>query len=148
MRTATHAVLRDAKRDLVLTVTEQDIKSSKPNDKGACAAAHALCRQEKFKKAWVHKTKTYVQLKDGTWERYVTPDNLYFEIMVFDRGGRMEAGDFKLEAPKGVQRLGAHQKPKGKAKKTGRLPNPIHVIMNVRENAPKGPNMFKHFDEA
>lgn len=146
MRTASHAVLVDAKRDLILTVTDSDIKSAKPMNKAACAAANALCRQEKFKQAWVHKTKTYVQLKDGTWERYVTPDDLYFEIMVFDRHGQMAAGEYKLTAPKGTQKLGAHQKPKGKAKKTARLPNPIHVITNVRENAPKGPNMFKHFE--
>lgn len=146
MRTASHAVLRDAKRDLVLTVTAADIKSSKPMDKGACAAANALCRQEKFKQAWVHKTKTYVQHRDGTWERYVTPKDLYFEIMVFDRGGQMNAGEFKLAAPKGIHRLGAHQKPKGKANKTAKLPGLIHVITNVRENAPKGAALFRQFE--
>lgn len=146
MRTASHAILKDAKRDLILTVTEEDIKSSKPSDKSACAAAHALCRQEKFKQAWVHKTKTYVQQKDGTWDRYITPKDLYFEIMVFDRGGQMQAGDYRLAAPKGIHKLGAHQKPKGKAKRTAKLPNPIHVIMNVRENAPKGNGVFRQFE--
>jgi hypothetical protein len=130
--------LKDARRDLVLHITEGDIKGSKRKDNDACAAATALCRQEHFKEAKVYKTKTYVKLKDGSWERYVTPKALYTEIMVFDRGGRFEAGEFILKAPKGIQKLGAHRKPTGSRLLTGKPSRAIHIVANVRDNAPKG----------
>jgi len=130
--------LMDAKRDLVLRITERDISGSKRKDNDACAAATALCRQEHFKEAKVFKTKTYVHLKDGTWLRYITPHSLYTEIMIFDRGGRFEAGEFILRAPKGVERLGHHMKPMGPKSTTGKPSRSIHIVGNVRDNAPKG----------
>jgi hypothetical protein len=136
-------ILRDAKRDLVLTIKETDIAGAKRKDNNACAAANALCRQEHFKKAKVFKTKTYVLLKDGTWQRYITPKSLYMEIMIYDRGGRFEAGDFLLRAAKGTERLGEHLKPTGKKLKTGKPSKPIHTIDNVRENAPKGRGAYE-----
>src|SRR5215204_5353922 len=101
-------LVSDAKNNLTLHITANDIKGAVRADNDACAAAHALCGQEHFKRAIVHKTKTYVQLKDGTWLRYVTPKSLYTEIMIFDRGGRMQADDHILQAPKGTQRLGRY----------------------------------------
>jgi len=130
--------VRDATRDLILHITEADIKGSKRADNDHCAAANALCRQEHFKSARVHKNVTYVMNKDGTVTRYRTPKSLYMEIMIFDRGGRMEPGEFKLQAPKGTLRLGHHEKPKGKGNKTGRPVKAVHIVAKVRDNAPKG----------
>jgi hypothetical protein len=135
--------LRDAVRDLVLHITPADIKGATRGDNGDCAAAHALCRQEHVKRAKVHKTKTYVFQRDGSIVRYVTPDALYSELLIFDRGGRMEGGDFILQAPKGSQKLGAHLKPKG-PHKTAKPPRKQHVIEKVRDAAPKGPALFRN----
>jgi len=132
--------VKDATRDLILTIKERDVEGSKRKKNDACAAAHALCRQEKFKEARVYKTTTYVKKADGTWVRYITPKDLYMEIMIFDRGGKMDVGDFRLHAPKGSMRMGHHVKPTGKARKTARLPNSPHIVANVRDNAPKGRN--------
>jgi hypothetical protein len=140
--------LKDATRDLIVTVTESDIKSAKRRDNAACAAANALCRQEHFRQAMVYKTKTYVERRDGYWLRFITPGNLYTELMIFDRGGRMEAGDFILRAPKGIEKLGAHVKPRGKLGQTGRQPKVMHFIDNVRANAPKGPGLFRALADA
>lgn len=137
-RSNSESFLRDAKQPLILSVTPADIKSAKREDESACAAANALCRQERYRKARVHKTKTYVQHRDGTWERYCTPDGLYTEIVVFDRGGRMEPGEYKLMPPRGSQRLGYHAKPTGKLRRTAKLPSPHHTIDNVRADAPRG----------
>ena len=141
------APLRDATRDLVLHVTSADIKGATRGDNGDCAAAHALCRQEHFVAARVHKTKTYVRHKDGSMSRYITPAGLYTELCIFDRGGRMEAGDFILAAPKGSQKLGAHPKPKGKGGQTGKPPRKQHDIERVRDDAPKGGHLFRALAE-
>jgi hypothetical protein len=130
--------VQDAKRDLVLHITEADIKGSKKKDSDYCAVANALCRQEHFKTARVHKGVTYVMHTDGTVTRYCTPKSLYIELLIFDRGGRMEPGEHKLQAPRGVKRLGMHEKPKGKKGKTGRPVKPVHLVKSVREDAPKG----------
>jgi hypothetical protein len=136
-------MVKDATSDLVVNITQNDIKGAKRADNDGCAAANALCRQEHFKRAKVFKTKTYVLLKDGTWRRYLTPKSLYTEIMIYDRGGRFEAGDFILKAPRGAQRLGRY-KPKGPKAATGRPVKPIHIVEKVRLNAPKGRGMFEH----
>jgi hypothetical protein len=134
----------DAKRDLVLHITQNDIAGGKKADSDYCVAANALCRQEGFKTARVHKTMTYVYHKDGTVSRYVTPQSLYMEIMIYDRGGKMEAGDHILKAPKGSSRLGHHEKPRGPHKdKTGKLKRPAHLVPSVREDAPKGLKALK-----
>ena len=131
---------RDATRDLILKIKQTDITGAKKKKNNACAAANALCRQEHFKEARVYKGVTYVKKLDGSWLRYITPKDLYMEIMIFDRGGAMELGEFKLLAPTGVKKLGAHRKPTGKAGKTGRLPHTPHILGNVRDHAPKGRN--------
>jgi hypothetical protein len=132
--------VKDASRDLILTITYDDIKGAKRKDNDACAAAHALCRQQGFKEARVYKTTTYVKLRNGSWERYSTPKDLYMEILIFDRGGKMEGGQFKLAAPKGAKRLGYHAKPTGKKLRTGKPATSPHIVANVRESAPKGHN--------
>lgn len=138
MRTNPKAFLRDATEPLILIVTPSDIKSATRKNETTCAAANALCRQERFRQARVNKTKTYVQHRDGTWERYITPGALHTEILIYDRGGRMEPGEFKLMPPKGCQRLGFHPKPRGKLGKTGKLPATMHTIEHVRADAPRG----------
>jgi hypothetical protein len=128
----------DAKRDLVVHLTDADVKGSKRADQDYCAVANALCRQEHFKTARVHKGVTYVMKTDGTVDRYITPRDLYIELMIFDRGGKMEARDYKLQAPRGSKRLGHHEKPKGKKGKTGKPSKIVHLVKSVREDAPKG----------
>ena len=132
--------VKDAPKDLILKITARDIDTSKRKKNDACAAAHALCRQEGFKEARVYKKVTYVRKSDGSWLRFITPLDLYMEIMIFDRNGDMEKGEFRLQAPKGVMKLGQHAKPKGKRGTTGKLPTSPHIIKNVREHAPKGRN--------
>ena len=132
--------VKDATKDLVLKITARDIETSKRKKNDACAAAHALCRQEHFKEARVYKTTTYVKKADGSWIRFLTPKDLYMEIMIFDRGGQMEKGDYRLTAPKGTMRMGHHEKPRGKRGTTGRLPTTPHIVGNVRDHAPKGKN--------
>jgi hypothetical protein len=136
--------VKDATRDLVLHITEADIKGAKRRDNNDCAAAHALCRQEGFKAARIYKTMTYVFNRDGSATRYCTPKSLYIEMLIYDRGGRFAPGEHKLIAPRGVKRLGMHEKPKGLARNaTGRPVKSIHIVGGVRDNAPKGIGSLK-----
>lgn len=138
--------ITDAKRDLVIHVTKADIRNATRSENKSCAVARALCRQENYKQAIVNKSRTVVQLKDGSWQRYITPENLYVELMVFDRGGEMQPDDYVLKAPKGSLRLGHHAKPKGPHLKTNGA-RKRHVIENVREDAKRGIAMYKSLEE-
>src|SRR5262245_21246321 len=129
--------VKDATRDLVVKITPKDIEGAHRAENDACAAANALCRQEHFKEARVYRGVTYVRLGDGSWLRYITPKDLYIEIMIFDRGGRMQAGAYKLGTPKGSKRMGHHAKPTGRKTRTGKRVSP-HIVENVRAVAPKG----------
>ena len=135
--------VKDAPKDLILTIEPEDIKTAKRRESGTCAAAYALCRMGTFNEARVYRNVTYARKLDGTWLRFITPKDLYVELMVFDRGGRMETGEYRLKAPTGTKRLGHHPKPKGNAGKTGRLPTTPHIIESVRDLAPKGRSTIK-----
>ena len=135
--------VKDASKDLILTVDADDIKVARRRESGTCAAAYALCRMGTFNEARVYRKVTYARKLDGTWLRFITPDDLYVELMVFDRGGRMQAGEFRLKAPTGTKKLGAHYKPKGTRGTTGKLPTTPHIIEAVRGVAPKGKNTLK-----
>jgi len=133
-------VLSDAKMNIILTITESDIKGGKRKDNASCAAATALCRQENFKEALVFKTKTFVKTKDGKWLRYITPRSLYTELAIYDRGGRFEEGEHILKAPTGSQRLGYGPKPKGPKTLTGKPSRSFHITGGLRDEAPRGHN--------
>lgn len=136
----TNYACSDATRDLVLSINARDIAGAVRKENDACAAANAICRQAGYKEARVYKTTTYVKKPDGSWLRFITPRDLYMEIMVFDRGGKMLAGDYKLLAPKGHKKLGQHLKPTGRKLKTGKPSTSPHIVKNVRDTAPKGRN--------
>jgi hypothetical protein len=140
-----NVTLFDAVAPLILSIEPRDIANAKRGDGEACAAAHAICRQEHVKRALVCKTKTYVWHKDGTVERFITPRALRTEILIFDRHGQMEGGDYRLMPPTGVQRLGHHVKPTGPKLTTGKVRSVQHVVGKVRPNAPKGPQQGQAF---
>jgi len=135
--------VKDATKDLTITIDADDIKGAKRRKENSCAVAYALCRLAVFNEARVYRNITYARKLDGTWVRFRTPDDLYIELMVFDRGGRMQTGEYILKAPKGSQRLGQHPKPTGKRLTTGKVPRTPHIIENARAVAPKGHGALK-----
>jgi len=97
----------DAKRKLVIKISENDVKKGGLRNAKACAAARAIRRIGHFKNARVHLTRTYVQNKHGDWIRYTTPMALRREIIAFDRGGTFEPGIYELQVPSPTQKTGA-----------------------------------------
>ncbi len=87
----------NGKRRIMLHISPADIKGSRKQVPGACAAAKALLRTiPNCIKARVHLGRTYIMKDDEQWYRYVTPEPLRQEIVAFDRGGRFEPGDYEL----------------------------------------------------
>jgi hypothetical protein len=105
-----HKKIRDARRDLVITVTVNDINSANTKDPSNCAIAKACERQEDVESR-IHISRVYLKKGNKPWVRYMTPKSLRTEIIAFDRGGTFQAGNYILLAPKGRQKLGARNHP-------------------------------------
>lgn len=133
--------VKDANKELLVTITPQDVKAGAAKNATSCAAAQALVRQGICDEAKVHVNRTYIK-KAGKWLRFKTPPALRSEIVAFDRGGSFEPGDYKLMPMSPSQRRGARE-----ARETNRPPearNPPktgrsikkrlrHVTTGVRE---------------
>jgi len=130
--------LRDATIDLVINVTPKDVRAQGKKSNTECAAAVAICRQQKVAEARVYLSRTYVK-KERWWDRYVTPAALRTELVVFDRTGQFDVGEYRLMAPSEAQQLGyrpSRTNPNKKGKIKARAPQ--HVVAGVRDPATKG----------
>lgn len=88
-------IIKDANKELYLTITKADVKAGATKNSSSCAAARALMRQEGCTEAKVHLNRTYIK-KGNEWLRFKTPPALRSEVVAFDRGGTFEPGDYKL----------------------------------------------------
>ena len=99
--------VRDATKAVKLVITEEDLRYAQRKNARTCAAAHAFSRDNEIQEAIVQRGRTYLLRKDAeAWERYETPYDLKRETIAFDRGGRMETGEFYLKPTKPSDRLG------------------------------------------
>ncbi len=128
MRINGYAV-QDAKRKMVIHVTDYDVREGAKKNSNACAAARAIMRESGCDLAKVHANRTYI--KRGTkWYRYQTPNSLTKEIVAFDRGGTFEPGEYTLIPLKASQRQGARLLRASTTKKYPKRKN--HVTTGVR----------------
>lgn len=127
--------LRDATNDMIIHVTPKDVKTSEKKSNVGCAAAVAICREQKVTEARVYLSRTYIR-RPGYWDRYVTPAALRTELVVFDRTGNFDPGEYRLTAPRDTQKLGyrpSRTNPVKKGKQRARAPQ--HVVAGVRDLA-------------
>lgn len=94
--------IHDAKRDLAIHVSLVDVQEALlkrgKRDPDACAAATALCRHTPgVDYARVSRSFTIVK-RNGRLERYRTPAALRDQILLFDRAGIFEPGEYVLRA--------------------------------------------------
>jgi len=130
--------VRDAKKGITITITAQDIAKGVPKSESSCAAAVAIIRQESCTMARVHLSRIYIK-RNGHWDMYNTPGALRNELIVNDRNGEFQPGEYSLKPIPKAQRerrgkahtLGApkHGRPGHERK--------YHVIEGVR---PRGAN--------
>lgn len=85
----------DAKRDLIVEVKNCDTKAARKAPQH-CAFAQACKRQEKNIGAAVFlRSMAYIQRGDKL-VRYRIPSSVSKEIVAFDRGGKLEPGEYYL----------------------------------------------------
>lgn len=121
----------DARHDAELHILPRDCKRGGRRQPDTCAAAIAAKRQLNAIEVRVHLSRIYVRSNEGNWQRYITTEPLKHEIIVFDRGGRMEPGKYMMLAPRKSQRAGYYHKGKP-GKKTGKKRRPARHVENVR----------------
>lgn len=87
--------VKDAKKEIHVTISPRDVKAGSLKNATMCAAAQALVRTGVCEQARVHVNRTYIK-KGDKWLRFKTPPALQKEIVAFDRGGSFEPGEYKL----------------------------------------------------
>lgn len=126
----------DANRPLIINITEKDIKVSKIGDEKHCAAATAICRQEKTSDVIVHASRAYVKSKNQKFYlRYMVPICLNIQTKVFDKRGKMDAGDYMLYAPQPSQKSSVPRPSAKRKARRDRIPSPrkpYHKYEGVR----------------
>jgi hypothetical protein len=110
----------DAKQDLILNVTKEDIGKSKKKDVNFCAIATAGRRNKLFQAVQILRTCANV-LVDGKLYHYVLPEREQKEIVCFDRTGIMAPGKYVLKAPPPSRTRVAAAKTKRALTKAGKI---------------------------
>lgn len=139
-------VVVEATQDFVLKITQADVnkalKMRGRKDETACAIACALLRLPGVQKVRADRAITLVKMSDGKWHRYRTPQSLRDQIILFDRAGIFDPGDYALKRPsKSFTRVSkaAYQMHGAVSRKRNR---PHHWMDGVRAGAdPKYQNL-------
>lgn len=105
----------DAKNDLRVFITEDDVKRATPKDPMLCVFARACMRTFRATKILFWRTVAYVELPDQDGkhhvERFIMPDRMRDLIEAFDRGeGVVPEAGFVLRAPGPSQTLDGEMK--------------------------------------
>lgn len=139
-------IIVDAKKPISLDLSKADIKKAINKDPAHCAFAVCAVRTLKADEVLVYRTRAYLRF-GGQWVRYVVPPATAIELLIFDRGGKVEGGKYRLLPPSPTNRLGLFRGEKDKKKKkTGknsRKPRMIHKTKNVRVEAAKGQAIYE-----
>lgn len=124
----------DSLSDLKFEITPSDIKKAKAKDPLGCAAALALRRECHTTAVCVMRARTYIK-RQNYWVRYITPVSLAREVIVIDRNGQFEPGNFKIKAPSLSQKLGQDRRQRvesGRHLRSKRT-DPFHYTAKIRE---------------
>lgn len=138
-------VVVEATQDFVLKITQADVnkalKMRGRKDETACAIACALLRLPGVQKVRADRTITLIKMSDDKWHRYRTPQSLRDQIILFDRAGIFDPGDYALKRPPKSGTRVAHATYRKYAPKKKRA-RPPHWMDGVRAGAdPKYENL-------
>lgn len=97
--------VEDSKKDAMIEVLPQDIKSSTVRNHNACALAVACKRKLKADGIIISVSKAYI-IKGTKAVRFDLAESAAREIVAFDRDGRFEPGEYKLSKPPKYHALG------------------------------------------
>ena len=134
--------IRDAKKDITITVTKGDVHRASLKDPSSCAMAKA-CNRELGKEARIHISRVYLAPNGGKyWLRYAVSQRLRTEIISFDRGGSFAPDTYTLLAPTRSKVLGysSTQLPRngGGHKGNRKIRGPKHIVKDIRTGPANG----------
>ena len=136
--------IRDAKKDITITVTKGDVNHASLKNPASCAMARACNRQE-GKEARIHVSRVYLAPNGSKyWSRYVVPQRLRTEIISFDRGGLFAPDTYTLLAPTRSKVLGysSTQLPRDHGnrgnRKRKKIRGPKHIVKDIRTGPANG----------
>lgn len=123
----------DGKKAISLIITDGDVKKAARLNQSHCAAAVACMRQLEATDVRVHLSRTFIKIK-GKWTRFRTSRALRSEIIAFDRGGTMEAGEYELGpmSPSDSNRSARAESDKANKKPRGEPRRPMHMVGGIR----------------
>lgn len=133
----------NATKSVTLHISAADVKKGSVKDPGACAAALAAMREvPNCIKARIHLGRAYLQLTDGKWRRYKTPESLRGEVIAFDRGGKFEPGEYilrpmspsDLEPRREKNFVSSETNRRGAKNAPSKSPRKFHVVRGVRQH--------------
>jgi hypothetical protein len=123
-------IVVNAKKSVILHITDGDISKAKKKKPDSCAAAIACRRQMHVAEARVHLGRTYLR-NNGKWVRYLTSDALRSELIAFDKGGKFEPGDYPIYRIQPSKATGKQQGSR-KYKKRSHI---YHRVIGVRPSS-------------
>lgn len=97
--------IRDARKSVVLHITEDDVKKGNRKAPDCCAAALACKRHFGADYAMAHLSRVYIDLGE-IWLRFTTPISLRHQIVAFDHGKSFAPGGYTLGAISPSMRTG------------------------------------------
>lgn len=121
--------LFNASKDLPLTITLKDIVEGTQKNSKACPFAIAAKRIPGVRKAYVLRTKVFLEFRDRI-VRYDLPQSARNFILSFDRNERIYPGDYVLKEVIGTRQPSYLRKEHRKRKKlraTGKIPSPKKI---------------------
>ena len=121
----------DAKEPITFTVTKRDISRGGLKQPDTCALALACKREYDCKDVRIHMKYSYILEKDH-WVRYRTPNCVAREIVVFDRGGAFDPGEYTLMVPYKSDRLGQRKLVFSPSRNRLSGKRYVHITANVR----------------
>lgn len=128
--------VKDAKRDISISVTVRDCQGGDSLKPDNCAMAKA-CKREGFQHAIISKSVAYL-IKDNMAVRFRVPNALRTEIVSFDRNHDFRPGEFTLKSPVTTEKLGFSRPPRTKSapkrkRQSGEVPRRVHKTEGIRE---------------
>lgn len=130
----------DARKNILLEITKQDVETSSAKDPYNCAVAKACKRLLDAKEVLIHKSMAYIDVGDK-FIRFETPLRLQTEIVSFDRGGGFTPGEYTLNRPNLSHKLGSRSNRKARKSHSksnkDKVPRQYHRIENIRASAHK-----------
>ena len=94
----------DAKKDFTFTPNASDFRKAERSDPGFCVNAQCLARYGI--PAIFLRSRAYFMRSSMTLEKYVVPNGVNIDEMLFDVGGNPNFGEVTLKAPSGTQKVG------------------------------------------